>query len=126
MPRQLHPFRLALIAALLAMLAAALVPSVMQMLNPVAVILTGADSQDEMPGCTDPAMRHHQADGSGQAQSCPLCSVFCHAPTLPGLPHVALLAPLNTWLLLLPLVPASLYTTRFTTPEARGPPAHPA
>ena len=127
MYRQLHLLRLALIAALLAVLAAALVPPVMQLLNPVAIAASNA-GQEEMPGCTDPGMvqmHHTQADGPQQAQSCPMCSLFCHIPALPGLPALALLTPLNRWLIALPLVVASRTQPAFTTPPARAPPANP-
>jgi hypothetical protein len=125
MYRQLHLLRLALIAAVLAMLAAALVPPVMQMLNPVA-IATNSAGQDDMPGCTDPGMmqmHHNKPDGGQQAQSCPMCSLFCHIPALPGLPALTLLAPLNHWLIILPIAGVSWTAPAFTTPPARAPPA---
>ncbi|MBB5190193.1 hypothetical protein HNQ50_000915 [Silvimonas terrae] len=122
MYRQLHLLRLALIAALLAMLAAVLVPAVMQMLNPVAVELTTTDSQRERSVCSQ--QQHQHAGESGQGQSCPMCSVFCHAPTLPGLPQVTFMAPRNSGWPSLPPAPARLIVAALTSPPARAPPAN--
>ncbi|GGP27382.1 DUF2946 family protein [Silvimonas amylolytica] len=121
----LRYFRFALIAALMAMLAAALVPPVMQMLNPVAISLTASHQQDEMSDCGMPGMsRAHRADTTtGATQSCPLCSLFCHIPALPGLPQLALLAPINAWLVLLQQQLADWPAPAFVIPPARAPPA---
>ncbi|GGP19863.1 DUF2946 family protein [Silvimonas iriomotensis] len=125
----LRHFRLALIAALLAMLAAALVPPVMQMLNPVPLAPLAAPapmSDCGMPGMTSSPSPDNHADGnpSGSAQSCPLCSLFCHIPALPGPPQLALLAPFNVWLVLLPQRLPDWPLPLFVTPPARAPPAN--
>ncbi|WP_283149978.1 DUF2946 family protein [Silvimonas soli] len=117
---RLHLF--ALYAAIIALLALAFVPPVMQVLRP-AVLMA-----DAMPGCNDPTMlqMHHpasSADHNGDMDSCLMCSLACHVPTLAAMPPVAWVAPLGLALVLQPVWRIFSSRDSLFTPPARGPPS---